>query len=243
MWVVSPVSLLSGGRKSPSDFVVSLFFLSQKLHVPEARARASLITDICRLWWVCVCLYTDVFVCMHFCVCVCGWDLRVSFSSGRTESLLMDTKEKKTWKEDRIYHVKQKLSWISPSFCFFTPSCSLRSHLVSLVVLGWFSVTISDWPTTRSKSRLTAPALVHLLFPLLFPLHHLCWQSGSVSQICLSASWPSSLNSSSFLWVSQSIIFDPILPFTNPVLMKRQHVFSKPPQFSLVFLNKSDSWI
>ena len=45
----------------------SLFFLPQRLHVPDgACARASLITNICRLWWVCVCVcgWVCVFVCM-----------------------------------------------------------------------------------------------------------------------------------------------------------------------------------
>ena len=65
-WAVSPVSLLSGGRKSPSVTLVSLFFLPQKLHVPDgAHARASQTTDVCRLWWVCV------YVCICVCVCVC----------------------------------------------------------------------------------------------------------------------------------------------------------------------------
>ena len=141
---------------------------------------------------VCVCVYTDVCV-MHFCVCVCVTEICRSLFPVAEQSLFWwIQRKKKTWKEDIIYHMKQKVSWISPFFCFFIPSCSLRSHLVSSVGLGCFSVTIPDWPTTRSKSRLTAPTPVHLLFPLLFPLHHLCWQSGSVSQICLSASWPSS---------------------------------------------------
>ena len=48
------------------DSLVSLFFLPQRLHVLDgACARASLTTDVCRLWWVCV------YVCICVCVCVC----------------------------------------------------------------------------------------------------------------------------------------------------------------------------
>ena len=71
----------------------------------------------------------------------------------------------------------------------------------------------------------------------------LCWQSGSVSQISLLASWHASLNSSSFLWVSQSIIFDPVFTFHQSCTNEKAACISKPPKFFLDFLNKSDSWI
>ena len=90
-------------EKPRCDSLVCLFFLPQRLHVPDgACARASLTTNICRLWWVCVCLYMSVCVCVHFCLCVCicvyVWDLGVTLSSSRAESLLMDTKEKEDLK-------------------------------------------------------------------------------------------------------------------------------------------------
>ena len=88
-------------EKPKCTSVVSLFFLSQKLPVPDgACARASLTTNICRLWWVCVCVYMSVYVCVHLCLCVCVyvWDLGVTLSSSRAESLLMDTKEKEDLK-------------------------------------------------------------------------------------------------------------------------------------------------
>ena len=54
------------------DSLVSLFFLPQRLHVPDAAcARASLTTNICRLWWVCVCVYMSVCMCAFVSVCVC----------------------------------------------------------------------------------------------------------------------------------------------------------------------------
>ena len=53
-------------EKPKCDSLVSLFFLPQRLHVLDgACARASLTTDVCRLWWVCV------YVCICVCVCVC----------------------------------------------------------------------------------------------------------------------------------------------------------------------------
>ena len=148
-------------EKPKCDSLVCLFFLPQKLHAPDgACARASLTTNICRLWWVCMCVYMSACVCVHLylCVCVCVCEIWGSLYPAAEQSLFWwIQRRKKTWKEDRICHMKQVLSWISPSFCVFIPSCSLRSHLVSSVGLGCFSVTISDWPTTRSKSCLRAP--------------------------------------------------------------------------------------
>ena len=107
-----------------------------------------------------VCIWVCVYVCISVCVCVyvCMCEIWGSLYPAAEQSLFWwIQRRKKTWKEDRICHMKQVLSWISPSFCVFIPSCSLRSHLVSYVGLGCFSVTISDWPTTRSKSCLRAP--------------------------------------------------------------------------------------
>ena len=142
--------------------------------------------------------------CVYACVCS-FWDLGVSCSSIRTQPIM------KTGKDYKICHMKQVLFWISSSFCVFIPSYSLRSQLDSSLGLGWFLVTITDWPTTR-------PKLLHK------SIHTWCsssslynsprWQLCFLFPIfCLWASWPSSLNSSPLLWVSQFIIFHLIFTF------------------------------
>ena len=127
------------------------------VHVQEPHwPQTSVGCDEC----ACVCIWVCVYVCISVCVCVyvCMCEIWGSLYPAAEQSLFWwIQRRKKTWKEDRICHVKQVLSWISPSFCFFIPSFSLRSHLASSVGLGCFSVTISDWPATRSKSCLRAP--------------------------------------------------------------------------------------
>ena len=129
----------------------------QMVHVQEPHwPQMSVGCDEC----ACVCIWVCVYVCISVCVCVyvCMCEIWGSLYPAAEQSLFWwIQRRKKTWKEDRICHMKQVLSWISPSFYVFIPSCSLRSHLVSSVGLGCFSVTISDWPTTRSKSCLRAP--------------------------------------------------------------------------------------
>ena len=125
------------------------------VHVQEPHwPQTSVGCDECACVYIWVCMY----VCICVCVCVCMCEIWGSLYPAAEQSLFWwIQRRKKTWKEDRICHMKQVLSWISPSFCVFIPSCSLRSHLVSSVGLGCFSVTISDWPTTRSKFYLRAP--------------------------------------------------------------------------------------
>ena len=99
----------------------------------------------------------DEYVCVCVCVCVYVNEIWGSLVPAAEQNLFWWIQRRKTWKEDRICHMKQLLSWISSSFCVFIPSSSLRSHLASPVGLGWFPVTMSDWPTTRSKSCLRTP--------------------------------------------------------------------------------------
>ena len=167
---------------------------------------------------VCTCMYVCMCVFLYVCVCERDSEIWGSLFPAAEQSLFWwMQRRKKTWKEDRICHMKQVISWISSSFCVFIPNYSLWSQLASSVGLGCFSVTIFDLQTTRPKSCLRPPTPG--ASPV--PFKSLCADSQSVSQICLLAFWPSSLNSSHFLWVSQSIISDLISPSTNPVLMKR----------------------
>ena len=145
---------------------------------------------------VCVCVHLSVCVC----VCVYVWDLAVTFSSSRAESLLMDTKEKEDLKR------RQNLSHEAGLFLDLLFLLCLHPKLLPLIspcflCWAWFSVTISDWPTTRPKSCLRAPASP-------FPFTSLCADSQAQFPKFVSAFWPSSLNSSYFLWVGQSIISD-----------------------------------
>ena len=172
--------------------------------------------------------------------CVCArlcsfWDLGVSCSSLRLEPIL------ETWKEDRICPMKQVLSWISSSFCVFTPSCSLRSHLDSSLGLGWFLATMTDWPTTRSKLLFKSVTSWRSSSSLYTSL---CWQLCLHFPIFVSEHLdlhPETALLCSELVSSSSLIL--FLHSTNPVLMKKQHVLSKPLLFLLDFQNKSDSWI
>ena len=105
-WSMGGVSCVTSKwthEKPKCASVVSLFALSQKMPVPDgACARTSLTTNTCRLWWACVCvcmwMYVYVGISVYVCVRVCDWDLGVTFSSGKTESFLMDTKEKEDLK-------------------------------------------------------------------------------------------------------------------------------------------------
>ena len=49
---------------------------------------------------VCVCVY----VCVCVCVCLCEWDLGITCSSSRAESILMDTKEKDLKRRQNLPH-------------------------------------------------------------------------------------------------------------------------------------------
>ena len=204
------------------DSPVSLFLLPQRLHVPDgACARASQTTDVRRLWWVCVyvcvciwvckCVFICVCVCICICMCVCvccHWDLRVTFSSSRAESLLMDTKEKEDLKTESVTWSRSfpgsPLPSVSSSQA--APSDPTLLPLLGLVVSQ--SPFLSDQQLMQVLSNCTHPWCISCSLYIT-----LCWQSGSVSRICLLAPWPSSLNSSSFLWVSQFIIFDPVFTF------------------------------
>ena len=159
---------------------------------------------------VCVCIWVCVYVCICVCVCVYVWDLGVTFSSSRAESLLKDTEEKEDLKR------RQNLSRWSRSFPVsplpsVSSSQAAPSGLTLLPLLGLVvsqSPFLSDRQLMQVLSNCTRPWCISCSLYIT-----LCWQSGSVSRICLLAPWPSSLNSSSFLWVSQSIIFDPVFTF------------------------------
>ena len=176
--------------KSPSVTLVSL------LPAPEA---------VCSRWCRCKSL-TDhrhlqvvLNVCVCVCVCVYVNEIWGSLVPAAEQNLFWWIQRRKTWKEDRICHMKQVLSWISSSFCVFIPSSSLRSHLASPVGLGWFPVTMSDWPTTRSKSCLRTPTPGTSPFPFTSVSAD---SQAPIFSVWLLASWPSFLNSSLFLWVS-----------------------------------------
>ena len=132
--------------------------------------------SVCVSVYECVCMCA--FVCVCVCVCVYVWDLAVTFSSSRAESLLMDTKEKEDLKR------RQNLSHEAGIFLDLLFLLCLHPKLLPLIspcflCWAWFSVTISDWPTTRPKSCLRAPASP-------FPFTSLCADSQAVSQIWLS---------------------------------------------------------
>ena len=122
----------------------------QMVHVQEPpRPQMSVGCDECVCMCVSVYEYVSacsfVYVCVYVCVCVCVLPLRFAGHFSQQQSRVSSDGYKGERRlEDRICHVKQVLSWISPSFCVFIPICSLRPHLASSVGLGCFSVTISD---------------------------------------------------------------------------------------------------
>ena len=101
-------------EKPKCDSLVCLFFLPQKLHVPDgACARASQTTDVCRLWWVCVyvCVYIWVCkyvficicVCMYVYVCLCVLPLRFGgslFPAAEQSLFWWIPRRKKTWRQN-----------------------------------------------------------------------------------------------------------------------------------------------
>ena len=129
-------------------------------------------------------------MCVCVCVCVCVYvnEIWGSLVPAAEQNLFWWIQRRKTWKEDRICHMKQLLSWISSSFCVFIPSSSLRSHLASPVGLGWFPVTTSDWPTTRSKSCLRTPTPGTSPFPFTSVSAD---SQAHIFSVRLLASWPS----------------------------------------------------
>ena len=143
---------------------------------------------------VCVCVYVDVNVCV--CVCVCDWNLGITCSISRAESFLMDPKRKQTWKEDRICHKKQVLSWISSSFC--VSSQAAPSGLSCFLCWAWLVLShLSCWPKFRSGFLCKSTHTWYISF------HLYCAEShASISPVYLLAPWPLSLNSSYFLWDS-----------------------------------------
>lgn len=92
-WIMGGVSCVTSEWRHEKPKCDSLVSLSrpQKLRVPDgALARASLTTNICRLWWVCVhvckcayvvyklymrvcteCVYVCIYVCSRVSVCIC----------------------------------------------------------------------------------------------------------------------------------------------------------------------------
>ena len=163
----------------------------------------------CFSLWIIVLVHGGyVPMCVYACVC-CLCDLGVSCSSSRTESILTDPKGKEDLKK------RQRLSHESGTFldllflCVFIPRYSLRWSACIFSWPGWFSVTISGWPTTRSKSCLRVPAPG--ASPV--PFTSLCADSQAQVPKCLLASRPSSLNSSPLLKLVSSsyFYFPPIL--------------------------------
>lgn len=133
---------------------------------------------------VCVCIWVCVYVCICVCVyvymCVC-----VRFGGHFFQQQSRVSSDGYKGKED--LKRRQNLSHEAGTFLDLVFLLCLHPKLLPLIspcflCWAWFSVTISDWPTTRSKSCIRAPALgisVSLYITL-------CWQLGSVSQICLS---------------------------------------------------------
>ena len=234
----------------------SLFFLPQRLHVPDgACARASLITNICRLWWVCVCVcgWVCVFVCMSVyvwafvSVCVytyvCMW-LRFAGHFLQQQSRVSSDGYKGERLEKKTESVTWSRSFPGSPLPSVSSSQAAPSGLTLLPLLGLVvsqSPFLSDQQLMQVLSNCTRPWCISCSLYIT-----LCWQSGSVSWICLLAPWPSSLNSSSFLWVSQFIIFDPVFIFYQSCTNEKEsihHVLSKPPKSFLDVLNKFNSWI
>ena len=187
--------------KTPCDSLVSLF------SAPEA---------VCSQWgtgqlmlprWPrCVCRLV-MCVCMHLCVASAIWGLVVPVAE---QSLFWQIQRgRKTWKKDRGCHMNQVLSWISSSSVSSSQDTPSGGQLASSLGPGWFSITISGWPITRSKSCLRVPAPG--ASPV--PFTSLCADSQAQVPKCLLASRPSSLNSSPLLKLVSSsyFYFPPIL--------------------------------
>ena len=134
--------------KIPCDSLVSLF------SAPEV---------VCSKWCTCELMVPHwpwymcrlvMNVCMHVCVASEIWGSVVPVAE---QSLFWQIQRgNKTWKKKSVtwirYFPGSPLPSVSSSQA--TPS---GGQLASSVGPGWFSVTISDWPTTRSKSCLRAP--------------------------------------------------------------------------------------
>ena len=205
---------------------------------------------VCVCVYECVCVF--VWVCMyeHLCLCVCVYiyvcmwlrfaghflqqQSRVSSDGYKGERRLEKKTESFTWSRS---FPGSPLPSVSSSQA--APSGLTLLPLLGLVVSQ--SPFLSDRQLMQVLSNCTRPWCISCSLYIT-----LCWQSGSVSRICLLAPWPSSLNSSSFLWVSQFIIFDPVFTFHQSCTNEKvsiQHVLSKPPKSFLDVLNKFNSWI
>ena len=103
----------------------------------------------------CVCMFAFVSVCVYLYMCVfvrfgghfIQQQSRVSSEGYKGERRLEKKIESVTWSR---YFPGSPLPSVSSSQ-------AVPSHLVSSIGLGCFSVTISDWQTTRCKSSLRAP--------------------------------------------------------------------------------------
>ena len=187
--------------KTPCDSLVSLF------SAPEV---------VCSKWCTCELMVPHwpwymcrlvMNVCMHVCVASEIWGSVVPVAE---RSLFWQIQRgRKTWKKDRGCHMNQVLSWISSSSVSSSQDTPSGGQLASSIGPGWFSVTISGWPTTRSKSCLRVPAPGASAVPF----SSLCADSQAQVPKCLLASRPSSLNSSPLLKLVSSsyFYFPPIL--------------------------------
>ena len=145
-------------------------------------------------------------MCVYMCVCVCACvrfgdhlfqqQSRVSSDRYKGERRLEKKTESVTWSR---YFPGSPLPSVSSSQT--APSDPTLLPLLGLVVSQ--SPFLSDQQLMQVLSNCTRPWCISCSLYIT-----LCWQSGSVSRICLLAPWPSSLNSSHFLWVGQSIISD-----------------------------------
>ena len=205
--------------------------------------------SVCVCICVCVCVCMSVYVCEHLCLSVCVYisvyvteicgsvlqqQSRVSSDGYKGERRLEKKTESFTWSRS---FPGSPLPSVSSSQA--APSGLTLLPLLGLVVSQ--SPFLSDQQLMQVLSNCTRPWCISCSLYIT-----LCWQSGSVSRICLLAPWPSSLNSSSFLWVSQFIIFDPVFTFHQSCTNEKvsiQHVLSKPPKSFLDVLNKFNSWI
>ena len=154
----------------------------------------------------CVCDCVHVYMCVSVCMCVRMTEIWGSLAAAAAKQSLFwwIQRRKKTWKEDRICHMKQVLSWISSSFCVHPKL--LPQVLTCFLCWAWLVLSHhSCWPKFRSGFLFKSTHTWYITFYLYCAESH-----ASISQICLLASWPLSSNSSYFLWDSYFIFF---LPF------------------------------
>ena len=168
------------------------------------------------LWvsvYICVSICVCVCVCVYVCPCVC--DCVYVYMC---VSVCMCVRMTKIWGSLAAAAAEQSLFWWiqrrkkteSVTWSRYFPGSPLPKLLPQVLTcfLCWAWLVLSHhscWPKFRSGFLFKSTHTWYITFYLYCAESH-----ASISQICLLASWPLSLNSSYFLWDSYFILF---LPF------------------------------